>query len=181
MEKRSISKVPSFLPKADNAMAYYLENDDDFQKALFEFCCRFDISIYNWQPYYKKDRENYDLFLHEFEWGFNKFDLPDERKPGWYLFQTYKYKGSYWNDNREQKETYTEIHIAVDDIAAAGKRADEFLQQFGMGRPAEPSYVDLLAKLDNDLGTDTCMPDDVKAKAIFRLNELKDLLWPYSY
>lgn len=63
------------------------------------------------------------------------------------------------------KEEHAEARVVVD----------------GMSQPVELSYVDLLAKLDKDLGTDSCMPDDVKEKAVSRLNQLKELLWPYSY
>ena len=45
----------------------------------------------------------------------------------------------------------------------------------------ELSYVDLLNKLAEDIGTDTSMPKPVKTKALNQIQTLFDELFSYSY
>lgn len=191
MEKREIKtydgkietydgKVPNFLPQCKQPVAYYLENDEDFQKALFEYCAAKGVSIGRWEPQYRRGhKSDYELFQREFYWCDRHLDLPEERTPGWYLFQFYDHKDTYWSDNLGQEVTHCVRRVTVDSIEKAGERVKEFLEQFGIGG-VELSYVDLLTRLGNDLGSDICMPDDVKAEAETALNRLKELLWSYS-
>lgn len=43
------------------------------------------------------------------------------------------------------------------------------------------SYLDILTKLKEDIGSDTCMPTADHEKAEKLIKELFDLLWKYSY
>lgn len=174
MKKKAVrERIPAFLPRRTNGVAYYLENDEDFKKALFEYCGRHNISLHNWHPYYEKDRKNYDLFLHEFSFGNEKLDIPEDRKPGWYLFQTYEYEDSYWSDNREQCEIYKQTRVTVDSISAAGYRVGEFIGQF----TDMPAALTLLSELS---GYATDLPEDIKHEAAGKINDLKELFEAYD-
>lgn len=43
------------------------------------------------------------------------------------------------------------------------------------------SYLDILAKLKEDINSDSCMPTTDHEKAEKLIKELFDLLWKYSY
>lgn len=170
MEKKSISCVPLFLPREHNARAYYLENDDDFRQAVYEFCCDCQISIYNWQPYYEKDRVDYDLFLHEFSFLDDRLGIPAVRKPGWYLFQTYDYEYKSWSDNRQQMETHTDTRVTVDSIADAKTRMDIFFRQFDR---LPYNVGGLLKQLENGV---SILPEEQAGKCKEKIAELQALL-----
>lgn len=184
MESRPVNgRVPSFLPECKHARAYYLENKDDLEKALFEYCVAHRISIYNWNPRFDNDRDGYDKFLREYHGGTEKIEAPYEITAGWYMFQIYTYKDTHWNDYREEEVETLEDCVTVDSIAAAKERVDGFLEQFGMVETARVSYTDLLAKLDDAVRSDVRIPENVKEKVrngLNSLNSMKELLGPYD-
>lgn len=159
-----------FLPRERDARAYYLENDDDFRRAIYEFCCDCQISIYNWQPYYEKDRVDYDLFLQEFSFLDDRLGIPAVREPGWYLFQTYNYEYESWSDNRQQMETHMDTRVTVDSVAEAKTRTDIFFRQFDR----LPCNVrELLKQLENRV---SILPEQKAVTCMEKIAELRALL-----
>lgn len=180
--KKICVSVPSFLPKCgDRGTAYYIDGEETYNRAVFDFCNRHRIRIYNWDPYYKSSRDNYEAFMKEFRWGCDdKIEKPYEMPEGWYMFQKYTHKGTYWSENREQEELYSETRITIDSISAAKEQVEEFLSKFFDEKPAELSYADQLTKLGEDILSDEAMPECVKAASQEYLDRLKELLFKYS-
>lgn len=180
--KKVYASVPSFLPKCrDGGAAYYIDSEETCRRAIFDFCRGHRVSVHNWQPYYESDREDYEKFLKESDYGYgDKVEKPYEMPEGWYMFQTYTYKGTYWSDNREQDEEYSETRVTIDSISAAKERVEEFLSKISDEKKTELSYIDLLTKLGDDIMSDEPMPECVKAAAQEYLDRLKELLFKYS-
>lgn len=131
-----VGNVPSILPRySERYKAYFIRDKDNMLKAIFYFCKDYRIDVGRWKPYYESYRDDFDLFLQEFNgnceftgYRFHGEDHPFNG-PGWYVFQKYDEKGSYHSDKYGEAD-YTEPHIMIKSLADIKARFERFLSVF---------------------------------------------------